>query len=106
MAARAIFTDPNLAQRWAEDKAAQFGARGVYASWWPHSDGKGLGFVLVDESSGEFHVMPGGEVTKHVERAGGELVLDGCFAAETLDDLEREFRHFASLIAPDVASEI
>jgi hypothetical protein len=34
------------------------------------------------------------------------LVLDGFFPAETLDDLEREFHHFASLIAPDVASEI
>jgi hypothetical protein len=106
MASRDLFSDEALARRWAEDKAARFEACGVYASWWLHSNGKGFGFVLVDESSGEFHVLPGGKVTKHVERAGGELVLDGCFPAETLEDLEREFRHFAGLIAPDVASEI
>jgi hypothetical protein len=106
MTIRELLADVALVQRWAEDKAARFNERGVYASWWMHSDGKGFGFVLVDDNSGEFHVMPRGGVTKHVERARGETVLDGSFAAETLDDLEREFSHFASLIAPDVAREI
>lgn len=67
---------------------------GEYFSWWPHGEVKGFGAVVTGHlRSMELHLMPNGEVTRHLEEfdpATTEFVIliSDEVTPSTLQDLE------------------
>jgi hypothetical protein len=67
--------DQSAVNMWLKAASVALQDQGVYVSTWFHESAPGFGVVIVDEGSGEFHLMPDGSVTRHVEQ-GTTVTLD------------------------------
>ncbi|MDR6841523.1 hypothetical protein [Pseudoxanthomonas sacheonensis] len=79
---------------WLEKERLAMESAGEYFSWWPHGDVKGFGAVVTGHlRSMELHLMPNGEVTRHLEEfdpAKTEFItlISDELTPGTLQDLE------------------
>ena len=65
-------------EAWLKSVTTPLVKEGVYISSWFHSNVYGFGVHISDalcESSGEFHLMPDGNVTRYIKKLG-KVVLD------------------------------
>jgi hypothetical protein len=66
---RRFLATPEEMEDWLRKEAANVEAADGFFSHWVHSDGRGFGLVISGATqSGEFHLMPDGDVSAHVER--------------------------------------
>jgi hypothetical protein len=104
MEIREFIANKNLVQNWLNKEMAFLNQHRVYASYWFHPAFEGFGVVIVDSNSGEFHLMPDGRVTKHVER-GSNVVHSDTTEVADLQDLLAHFADFKSRILSSKAAE-
>lgn len=99
--------DQKAVEDWLEATVNPLRQRGIYVSHWSHDDGQsgrrgkqipGFGLVIVDEGSGEFHLMPDGSVTRHAEDAAMAVVLDEHHPPTDLETVVALFEEFKNRI--------
>lgn len=98
-----LVQDQKATEDWAEAALAPLRAKGVFVSSWHHHDGQGghqgnrvpgFGLVVVDEGSGEFHLMPDGTITRHAEDDAMAIIFDEHLPATDTETLKALFEEF------------
>jgi hypothetical protein len=89
MKIREFLADAKQIEHWLTQQKSSLSAEGAYMSYWLHSGRQGFGLVITDDRySGEFHLMPDGTVTRHVEKD-----------LDVLEDVTSQVTHFHELEA-------
>ena len=90
-------SDKARVEAWLKSEAALLEQEGVWFSYWFHPDGRGFGVVIVEDDSGEFHLLSDGSVTRHVKK-DGDIVLDEHLEVTEFDTFIDLFNDFKSRI--------
>jgi hypothetical protein len=90
-------SDKDRVEAWLKSEATSLEQKGVGFSYWFHPDGKGFGVVIVEDDSGEFHLLSDGTVTRHVKK-DGDVVLDEHLDVTEFDAFIDLFNDFKSRI--------
>jgi hypothetical protein len=93
-----FLADAKQVEHWLTQQKSSLSAGGAYMSYWLHSGRRGFGLVIADDGySGEFHLMPDGTVTRHVEK-GLDVLESGTSQVAHLHEFEDRFEDFKAKI--------
>jgi hypothetical protein len=93
MRQRSSSLDFSTLLEWLQHEIGAVNANGKCMSWWPHSADRGFGIVMVVAGSGEFHFMPDGEVSLHVEM-NGIVTLSSSARVVTMLEFKEQYEAF------------